>query len=180
MISRVVNSTRESPSMMARSSRLAVLYSLSFLVLSSTSTALEVALTASATVATSPPAARPDRIVGEWFSSCCLVTRIHRGKVMIPLLEIDVQAVAGGRPMKITCGNAVPVDKAGQVQLGEFVRLEVLRDVGDVRGNGLHRNDRPGCPVDQAIKVSFGHCDVSEEDRKSTRLNSSHMSISYA
>src|SRR5262245_62581362 len=83
---------------------------------------------------------------------------------------------------------AVPVatPTGGVVPLGELVRIEPtvsstgLRRVDGRRTIGINVVAPPGTSLQQAMQKLETDVGPAIEDRKSTRLNSSHLGISYA
>src|SRR3712207_8601833 len=66
-------------------------------------------------------------------------------------------------------------------QRGDRELLDRLQRVGDLVGRGLRVGDREvDDGVDADDQVVLGDDRLRREDRKSTRLNSSHANISYA
>src|SRR5947209_11168290 len=68
------------------------------------------------------------------------------------------------------------VEAGGARALAVVVHCEA-RD-GDERDGGVVGQSAQG--LSQLVAVHAGHADVGDQDRKSTRLNSSHANISYA
>src|SRR5690606_41470806 len=77
--------------------------------------------------------------------------------------------------------------RVGRVELGEEAaerRLEPCEFLGPVRiaaeARGEHRVEGEGHEHRDGHGHADGDAELAEEDRKSTRLNSSHVKISYA
>src|SRR5690242_21208099 len=64
-----------------------------------------------------------------------------------------------------------------RLSTGETARLDFTLTVGDVREDVIVTGATPAVRAESA---SLGAVVEHDQDRKSTRLNSSHMSISYA
>src|SRR5262245_64668747 len=81
------------------------------------------------------------------------------------------------RSLGLKCGDEFPV-KRGDVKRGGFT----VSVAGKRRGKGSSREQSPYAEIAAGIKLAIAENieRIYKQDRKSTRLNSSHLGISYA
>src|SRR5690625_4591937 len=98
------------------------------------------------------------------------------------MLRGVARGVAGGG-RDVAQGDRVPVDQTLGLEAVLPVLAALARDIGGCAGR---RRQLPGSGEEVRVDVGLGHgCDGhpvlrGQIDRKSTRLNSSHVAISYA
>src|SRR5439155_19426064 len=79
--------------------------------------------------------------------------------------------------------DALPIFEGDDADLRDLAREELAEAIGEVERLGTQLRARlvPRDPLDEkSVIVEIRGGEGGEEDRKSTRLNSSHVAISYA
>src|SRR5690625_1493003 len=103
---------------------------------------------------------------GQQFNKQCMTSKVHGEHCMQPCCRIMIGECTNLVPFKVVCQEALPIHSLS-IQSG-FLSLNITTIQKQLEQE--HR----------ALDMKFKFITELKADRKSTRLNSSHVAISYA